>query len=601
MTSTVAAAVERFLDQIEHGRSRDAIDLSVAQLEHDGVAATVTGLLAPAQQEVGLRWHQGRYTIAQEHQTTAVVDDVLGLASSYTDRPDDASRTIALVCAEGEWHGTPARMAAMLFRDAGWRVQFLGASTPADHLRTTLREARPTAVAVSCTLPLALPGAANLVELAHDLGLPAIVGGRAFDDAGHRAAQLGADGSFHTATDAVPQLEDWLGRPPAPRTSVSAPDLASERASLVTRRDDVIQATYVDLEHRLPVMAGFDDRQRRHTLEDLDYLLRFADIALFVDDASVMTDVIIWLDGLLTARGLPPAVMQQTIEALHMAIGDDAPVVRRWLLELTQDDRPSAAVNHAPTTPMAPVGRPAASTPPPAAPPRATDDRTQDDLLTQLAEIAQQLADTDTLDELLQLIVELGTDHVDGCDGTSLMLVGPNRTISTPAYSSRVAYESDLAQYETDEGPCLDALRDDATYLIDDLETEERWPAYRARALELGVRSMLSFRLFVSHRTYGALDLYAARPHVYGPSSQVMGQVFASHASVALKAAITEAGLERVIESRDLIGQAKGILMERRRMTATEAFQTLDELSQERNIALRDLAGEIAATGQIPD
>jgi GAF domain-containing protein len=237
----------------------------------------------------------------------------------------------------------------------------------------------------------------------------------------------------------------------------------------------------------------------------------------------------------------------------------------------------------------------------PGAPRRSDDARRENELLEQLAEIAHRLSEADDLDELLQQIVDLGEDYLEGCDGASLMLIGKNRTISSPAYSSRVAYESDIAQYEADEGPCLDALRDHRVYMIDDLELELRWPDYRARALELGVRSMLSYRLYAKGRTYGALDFYSKRPHAYSPFSKVVGQVFASHAGVALKGAIAEAGLERAIETRDVIGQAKGILMERLGLTATDAFAELSKMSQDQNIPLREVAEHLAITGETPE
>jgi len=237
----------------------------------------------------------------------------------------------------------------------------------------------------------------------------------------------------------------------------------------------------------------------------------------------------------------------------------------------------------------------------PGTPPRSDDARPESDLLEQLTEIAHRLSEADDVDDLLQLTVDLGEDYLEGCDGASLMLISNNRTILTPAYSSRVAYESDLAQYQADEGPCLDALRDHAVYMIDDLETEERWPKYRAAALKLGVRSMLSYRLYAQGQTYGALDFYAKRPNVYSPFSKVVGQVFASHASVALKGAIAESGLDKVIDSRGIIGQAMGILMERRNLTAADAFDTLREMSTDNNTPVRDIAEQIVTTGEIPD
>ena len=86
----------------------------------------------------------------------------------------------------------------------------------------------------------------------------------------------------------------------------------------------------------------------------------------------------------------------------------------------------------------------------PSLPQRSDDERTEFELLEQLAEIAHILSEADDLDELLQLIVDLGEGYLDGCDGASLMLIGKNRSISSPAFSSRVAYESDLAQFEAD-------------------------------------------------------------------------------------------------------------------------------------------------------
>jgi GAF domain-containing protein len=232
---------------------------------------------------------------------------------------------------------------------------------------------------------------------------------------------------------------------------------------------------------------------------------------------------------------------------------------------------------------------------------RSDDPRSESELLEQLAEIAHRLSEADDLDALLQLIVDLGEDYLEGCDGASLMLIGKNRTISSPAFSSRVAYESDLAQYAADEGPCLDALRDHRVYMIDDLETETRWPDYRVRALALGVRSMLSYRLYARGGTFGALDFYSRRAHAYSPFSKIIGQVFASHAGVALKGAITEAGLEKAIESRDIIGQAKGILMERLGLRANESFTLLRGISQHQNVRLTDVARQIVTTGEIPD
>ncbi len=225
---------------------------------------------------------------------------------------------------------------------------------------------------------------------------------------------------------------------------------------------------------------------------------------------------------------------------------------------------------------------------------------TDEDLLELLGSMALELAEPDELQETMQRVVDLAEEVLERCDGVSLMLIGRGGSIETPASSSQAAYDSDMAQYETGEGPCLNAIRDEHTVLMNDLQDDERWPAYRAKALELGVRSMLSVRLFANEDSMGALDLYSKQPDAFDQRSQVIAQVFATHASIAVKAALTIAGLETVISSRDVIGQAKGIIMARRKVTADMAFELLRSLSQQRNQPVRDLAREITETGQLP-
>jgi transcriptional regulator with GAF, ATPase, and Fis domain len=224
-----------------------------------------------------------------------------------------------------------------------------------------------------------------------------------------------------------------------------------------------------------------------------------------------------------------------------------------------------------------------------------------DEALAHLAELSRSLAAEDDLDGLLQRIVDLGVEEIDHCGGVSMMLIGSGGEISTPAFSSITARDSDLAQFATDEGPCLTAIRDHETVIIDDLRAEVRWPDYRQLALELGVGSMMSVRLFVAGDTIGALDFYSEKAHAFDRRAQLYGQVFGSHAAIALKAAITEAGLERALHSRDLIGQAKGILMERHGLTARDAFERLRCLSQEGNRAVREIAEELVRTGELTD
>lgn len=228
------------------------------------------------------------------------------------------------------------------------------------------------------------------------------------------------------------------------------------------------------------------------------------------------------------------------------------------------------------------------------------EDRAED-LLEHVADVARQLAAEEHIDALLQRIVDLGQEEIDHCDGVSLMLIGRGGRITTPAFSSLVARESDLAQYETGEGPCLESLREHETVIIDDLETEPRWPDYRELAMQLGVRSMLSIRLFLYEDSMGVLNFYSSTPHAFGRSAQLYGEVFGAHAAIALKAAIVQGGLHQAVTSRDVIGQAKGIVMARENLTSQDAFTRLQRLSNEQNRRLRDVAEDIVRTGRMPD
>lgn len=218
-----------------------------------------------------------------------------------------------------------------------------------------------------------------------------------------------------------------------------------------------------------------------------------------------------------------------------------------------------------------------------------------------VADIARELSEAEDLDETLQRVVDLAADHVGPCEGATMLFVQPRGKIVTPAWSSQQARAADMAQHKTGEGPCMSALREHKTIVIDDIESEDRWPKWRDEVSALGWRSMVGLRLFVADDSLGALDLYSSKPKAFDPYAQALAAVFASHAAVAMKASINETGLQYVVASRDVIGQAKGVLMERERLSPQQAFQRLRKLSNERNIKLRELALDIVETGEVPD
>jgi GAF domain-containing protein len=213
------------------------------------------------------------------------------------------------------------------------------------------------------------------------------------------------------------------------------------------------------------------------------------------------------------------------------------------------------------------------------------------------AEIARSLLAEHDVQHTLQKICDLAVETIDGCDHAGISFL-KGRKIDTPAATDDVPRQVDAIQYEVGEGPCLDAIREHEVFATGDLGHERRWPKFAARAQrETGITSMLCFRLFVDGDTLGALNLYSKATDAFGEESRTVGLAFAAHAAVALSNALHDEQMEEALQSRDLIGQAKGILMAREHVSADEAFDMLKRASQRLNVKLRDLAGTIAHGG----
>ncbi|SHF70820.1 GAF domain-containing protein [Jatrophihabitans endophyticus] len=174
-----------------------------------------------------------------------------------------------------------------------------------------------------------------------------------------------------------------------------------------------------------------------------------------------------------------------------------------------------------------------------------------------------------------------------------------HRRVYTRAASGDLVHRIDAVQYRTNQGPCLDSLREQVTVRCDDLTEETRWPKYAKAAVDEGLRSLLSVQLFVHGANLGALNLYARDVHAFSDDDESTAMLLASHAAVAMKGNEVEVNLRTALASRDRIGQAKGILMERYKISDTEAFDLLVLASQRTHRKLRDVADELAATGEL--
>ncbi|MCW2695218.1 MAG: Antitermination regulator [Modestobacter sp.] len=218
-------------------------------------------------------------------------------------------------------------------------------------------------------------------------------------------------------------------------------------------------------------------------------------------------------------------------------------------------------------------------------------------------ELARVVLPGRELREVLDQVVGIARRALPGSEATSITLIRDERTF-TAAFDGQLAMDADELQYQRGYGPCLDAGRAGSLFVITDMRTETRWPDYARHAAELGVRSSLSVPLPFQGATIGALNNYARTPDAFGATDLQLGEEVAAFVAIAVgnaeaadRATADVANMRQAMASRSVIEQAKGILMERYKVTAEQAFTLLTHASQRSNIKLREIAEELTATG----
>ena len=206
-------------------------------------------------------------------------------------------------------------------------------------------------------------------------------------------------------------------------------------------------------------------------------------------------------------------------------------------------------------------------------------------------------------EDALTTVNASSVQSVPGAEYVGITLIGPAGEIDTIGPTHPIARTLDDVQREVGEGPCLSAAWEQHTIRIDDLTTDGRWPKYRIAALErTPVRSVLAFRLFNDDRSMAALNFYGNAVGAFDDESVEIGLLFAAHTTVAWNLMRREQQFQSALASRDVIGQAKGILMERFDIDAVAAFELLRRTSQESNQKLVEIAHRlVGGKGRRPD
>jgi len=211
----------------------------------------------------------------------------------------------------------------------------------------------------------------------------------------------------------------------------------------------------------------------------------------------------------------------------------------------------------------------------------------KDDLAQELARMALDLHEQPDVEQTAERFLEyalatLATRHA------SLVLIHRGGRLQPAASTDTLVEEADRLQVELGEGPSYDAVQAERSVLSGDVSADDRWPRWSAKMTAVALRSVLSIRLQTPSQAIGVLNLFDPAEDRFHDDSAA--RLMADHAAVAVANARSESSLWDAIESRRLIGQAQGILMERFALTAEQAFAVLRRYSQDNNVRLREVA-----------
>ncbi|OBF19183.1 GAF and ANTAR domain-containing protein [Mycobacterium kubicae] len=181
-----------------------------------------------------------------------------------------------------------------------------------------------------------------------------------------------------------------------------------------------------------------------------------------------------------------------------------------------------------------------------------------------------------------------------GAECADLMLIDGERFESV-APTAAFAPELDAVQMQYGRGPCLEAALDDPVIRVPDLAREDRWPEFTAAATAHGVRSVLTFQIHRCQHCAGALNVYGCAAGTFTVEDEAIGAMLAAHAAITMLANQKATDLDSMLDDRDVIGQAKGILMERFKIDAARAMELIAARSKDANVSIESIAHDIVS------
>lgn len=215
-----------------------------------------------------------------------------------------------------------------------------------------------------------------------------------------------------------------------------------------------------------------------------------------------------------------------------------------------------------------------------------------------LAQLVGDLTDAKDLNATVEQIVRFARTSV-GADHAGITMIN-GKHLETVGHTDDLVWDLDELQHTLSEGPCVDAATEGRTVRSTDLANDARWPLWGPAAADAGMHSILSIELHARGQRVGALNLYGDRFKQFGDEDAVLAKMFAYHAASALAVARQEEQLRQALDTREQIGQAQGILMERFDIDASQAFNVLRRYSQEHNIKLVNVASQLITRREPP-
>jgi len=225
-----------------------------------------------------------------------------------------------------------------------------------------------------------------------------------------------------------------------------------------------------------------------------------------------------------------------------------------------------------------------------------------EELTALLSQLGGVLLSAQTVGSTVQLVTRLASETISSTLGAGVSLID-GRGKRTTAASDPVVEKADQIQYDLDTGPCLTAWRDQVAVRIDDVALESRWPQWTAAVAALGVRSVQSVPLIAGGTSLGAIKVYSRLPNAYDDRSAHLLALFAAQAAVLLSNTLTladaqetTANVSAALVNRDVIGQAKGVLVAQGAADPDAAFTMLVAASQRTNVKLHEVCRQLVAS-----